>query len=98
MTEPVKQPMLAPVAAGGGVVAGISSAIVALYLTGDCLVYQTRRGECREVITVSVPAVVAGIGSVVGAVGGLWTYNDKLRSPSTTRKRDKLGRYIAEEE
>lgn len=89
------QPLLAPVAAGGGIVAGISAALIGTYQVGDCLAYKVRQGQCDAVVTTAVPAIVAGVGSIVGAVGGLWTFNPSLRAQG--RKRDKQGRYVVEE-
>lgn len=89
------QPLLAPIAAGGGIVAGISAALVGLYQVGDCLAYKTAKGQCDAVVTTAVPAIVAGVGSLVGAAGGLWTYNPALRT--TNRKRDSKGRYIPDD-
>lgn len=78
ISQQITQPLLAPLAAGGGIVAGVSAALVGLYQVGDCLAYKTQRGECDGVISSAVPAIVAGVGSVAGAVGGLWTYNPRL--------------------
>lgn len=98
MTTPlsqVPQPLLAPIATGGGIVAGVSAALVGLYQLGDCLAYKVARGECDRVVSTAVPAIVAGVGSLVGAAGGLWTYNPALRT--TNRKRDSKGRYIPDD-
>lgn len=84
--QQITQPLLAPLAAGGGIVAGVSAALVGLYQVGDCLAYKTQRGECDAVISSAVPAIVAGVGSVAGAVGGLWTYNPRLL-PDVDRRR-----------
>lgn len=89
------QPLLAPVAAGGGIVAGVSAALVGLYQVGDCLAYKVRQGQCDAVVTTAVPAIVAGVGSIVGAAGGLYTYNPSLRA--TGRRRDSKGRYLTED-
>ena len=82
----ITQPLLAPLAAGGGVFAGVSAALIGVYQIGDCLAYKTQRGECDAVIQSAVPAIVAGVGSVAGAVGGLWTYNPRL-VPDVDRRR-----------
>ena len=82
MTEPMqRQPPWAPVAASGGIVAGISAGLIGAYLIGDCIAFKTKRGECDSIIVAGVPAVVAGIGSICGAVGGFWMYNRKLARP-----------------
>lgn len=79
MTSPRDQPLMAPAMLGGGVVAGISAGLIGLYQLGDCLAYKTRRGECDQIVAVAVPAFVAGVGSIAGAMGGLWTLNPRLR-------------------
>lgn len=92
MTTPQQlQPLLAPVAAGGGIVAGLSAALVGLYQLGDCLAYKTQRGECDQTASTAIPAMVAGAGALAGAIGGLWTFNPALRSG--TRRRDPRGRF-----
>ena len=93
--EPVEQPMLAPLAAGGGIVAGISAALIAGYQILDCHAYKSRQGQCDQVITMGIPAVVAGAGAVFSTLGGLWTYNSKLRVPEAPprRRRGPDGRY-----
>jgi len=93
------QPLIAPVAAGGGIVAGISAALIGLYQVADCLAYKTRQGQCDGVVTTAVPAIVAGAGSIAGAVGGLWTFNPSLRGARrsedepTGTDRDEHGRF-----
>jgi hypothetical protein len=85
------QPLMAPLAAGGGIVAGISAGLIGLYQLGDCLAYKTARGQCDQIVAVAVPAIVAGVGSIAGAMGGLWTLNPRLRS--TGQRRDDRGRF-----
>lgn len=92
MTTPRdNQPLMAPLAAGGGIVAGISAGLIGLYQLGDCLAYKTKRGECDQIVAVAVPAIVAGAGSIAGAMGGLWTLNPRLRS--TGQRKDDRGRF-----
>ena len=97
MTPIERQPLMAPLAAGGGIVAGISAGLVGLYQLGDCLAYKTAKGQCDQIVAVAVPAIVAGAGSIAGALGGLWTLNPALRSgaPAGPRKRDEHGRFIS---
>lgn len=86
--------MIAPIAAGGGVVAGISAALIAMYQISDCLAFKSKKGECDSVVSMGVPAMVAGFGAVASTMGGLWTYNKKLREPGErSRKRDENGRF-----
>lgn len=97
--QPILQPIIAPVAAGGGIVAGVSAALIGIYQVSDCLAYKTRQGQCDGVVTTAVPAVVAGAGSIAGAVGGLWTFNPALRAMRrpedgpTGADRDESGRF-----
>lgn len=93
--ELMEQPLLAPLAAGGGIVAGISAALIAGYQILDCHAYKSRQGQCDQVITMGIPAVVAGAGAVFSTLGGLWTYNSKLRIPDAPprRRRGADGRY-----
>lgn len=94
MTTPRdNQPLMAPLAAGGGIVAGISAGLIGLYQLGDCLAYKTKRGECDQIVAVAVPAIVAGAGSIAGAMGGLWTLNPRLRS--TGQRKDDRGRFTS---
>jgi hypothetical protein len=91
-------PSYAPAAAGGGVVAGISAAIIALFMIGDCYSFRIKRGECRETLQIGVPAVVAGFASVLSAWGGYWTKNPHLHgSRKSPRKRDESGRFIRDD-
>lgn len=92
MTTPRDQPLMAPAMLGGGVVAGISAGLIGLYQLGDCLAYKTKRGECDQIVAVAVPAIVAGAGSIAGAMGGLWTLNPRLRS--TGQRKDDRGRFM----
>jgi hypothetical protein len=96
MTTPRdNQPLMAPAMMGGGIVAGISAGLIGIYQLGDCLAYKTKRGECDQIAMVAIPAFVAGVGSIAGAMGGLWTFNPRLRSGSTAR-RDERGRFTGE--
>jgi NhaP-type Na+/H+ or K+/H+ antiporter len=93
------QPILAPIATGGGIVAGISAGIIGAYQLTECFTFRTHRGECDQVVTMAVPAVVAGLGSVIGAIGGLFTYNSRLRAPEVgQRRRDERGRFVPDRE
>lgn len=93
MTSPRDQPLMAPAMLGGGVVAGISAGLIGLYQLGDCLAYKTKRGECDQIVAVAVPAFVAGVGSIAGSFGGLWTLNPRLRGGV---RRDEKGRFTQE--
>lgn len=96
MTPIERQPLAAPLACGGGIVAGISAALIGVFTMVDCFSFRTKRGECNEIVQVSVPAVVAGLAAVSGAWGGLWTINPRLRTG--TRRRDDRGRFVPEGE
>lgn len=92
---PIYRPAMGPAAAGGGVIAGLSAAIVALFLIFDCYSFRTRKDECRETMQIGVPAVVAGFASVLSAWGGFWTKNPALHSSrKEPRRRDEHGRYL----
>lgn len=97
MREPIDQPLLAPIASGGGVVAGISAALIAAYQIADCHVYKNKPGQCDQVVVVGVPAVIAGAGALFGTLGGLWTFNNRLREPEPRqRRRDPRGRFTSD--
>jgi len=91
MTPIQRQPLMAPLAAGGGIVAGVSAAFIGWYQLSDCMAFRTKRGECDQIASVAIPAMVAGAGSIIGAIGGLWTLNPRLRSGGAAR-REQSGR------
>ena len=84
---PPQSPM-ASVAAGGGIVAGISAALIAAYAIMDCHAYKTRQGQCSEIVQIGIPAIVAGLASVSSFFGGYWSYNHTLRRPSVRDERE----------
>lgn len=75
----MRQPMLAPAAFGGSVVAGVAAMLVSGYRIVDCFQYRTERGACDQVIEDNTLPLVAGVAAIAGSFGGLWTYNPALR-------------------
>jgi hypothetical protein len=77
----MKQPVFAPVLAGGGVVGGMAGIFVSGYALVDCFRYERGRGACTQVVEEHVLPLVTGIAAVSGTVGGLFTYNRRLERP-----------------
>lgn len=75
----MRQPMLAPAAFGGSIVAGVAAMLVSGYRIVDCFQYRSERGACDEVIEDNTLPLVAGVAAIAGSFGGLWTYNPALR-------------------
>ena len=73
------QPMLAPAAFGGSVVAGVAAMLVSGYRIVDCVQFRAEQGACDEVISENTLPLVAGVAAIAGSFGGLWTYNPALR-------------------
>jgi hypothetical protein len=75
----MRQPMLAPAAFGGSVVAGVAAMLVSGYRIVDCIQFRTGPGACDQVISDNAMPLVAGVAAIAGSFGGLWTYNPALR-------------------
>jgi DNA-binding NtrC family response regulator len=75
----MRQPMLAPAAFGGSVVAGVAAMLVSGYRIVDCIQFRTGPGACDQVISDNAMPLVAGVAAIAGSFGGLWTYNPSLR-------------------
>lgn len=83
----MRQPMLAPAAFGGSVVAGVAAMLVSGYRIVDCFQYRTERGACDQVISDNAMPLVAGVAAIAGSFGGFFTYNERLESPAARRRR-----------
>ena len=83
----MKQPLLAPLTMGGSIVTGVAAMIVGGYKIADCLRYQAGPGVCNEVVEANALVVVGGVAAIAGPVGGLFTYNEKLEAPGSSRRR-----------
>lgn len=75
----MRQPMLAPAAFGGSVVAGVAAMLVSGYRIVDCVQFRSGPGACDQVISENTLPLVAGVAAIAGSFGGLWTYNPALR-------------------
>jgi len=75
----MRQPILAPAAFGGSVVAGVAAMLVSGYRIVDCIQYRTGPAACDQVISDNALPLVAGVAAIAGSFGGLWTYNPALR-------------------
>jgi hypothetical protein len=74
-----KQPMFAPMALGGSVIAGLVSVLIGGYKIVDCIRYQTTPGQCDSALEENLPVLIAGAAAISGSWGGFNTYNRKLR-------------------
>lgn len=83
----MRQPMLAPAAFGGSVVAGVAAALVSGYRIVDCFQYRSGPGACDEVIEDNTLPLVAGVAAILGSFGGFYTFNEQLESPAARRRR-----------
>ncbi len=77
----MKQPAIAPVAAGGAIIAGVASMFIGGYKIADCLQFRSEYGFCNDVVENNAMSLVAGGAAVAGSVGGLFTYNRRLERP-----------------
>ena len=77
----MKQPLLAPAAVGGSMLAGLTAMLIGGYRIVDCFRFETGRGACDEAVDSNTPAVMAGAAALLGSWGGLFTYNRKLEHP-----------------
>ena len=84
----MKQPMLAPAAFGGSVVAGVAAMLVSGYRIADCLQYRSAPGACDRAIDQNALPLVTGVAAIVGSFGGFFTYNRQLESPLVRRRND----------
>jgi DNA-binding NarL/FixJ family response regulator len=83
----MRQPTWAAPAFGGAVVAGIAAALISGYKIADCLRFQSKPGECSEVLETNALPLVAGIAAIAGPVAGFMTLNPDLESPFTAMRR-----------
>lgn len=79
----MKQPLLAPVAAGGAILTGVSAMLISGYRIADCFQYRDSYGFCNRVVEENTLSLVAGGSAIVGSFGGLFTYNRRLERPDT---------------
>jgi hypothetical protein len=82
----MQQPMLAPAAFGGSVIAGVAAMLVSGYRIADCLQYRSGPGACDSTIDQNALPLVAGMAAIAGSFGGFFTYNRQLESPSSRRR------------
>jgi hypothetical protein len=91
----MKQPLIAPATMGASIVAGVAAILVGGYKIADCLRYQAGPGACDQAVETNAVTIVGGIAAVAGPIGGLFTYNEKLEAPGSSRRRrrwsDELG-------
>lgn len=80
----MKQPVLAPVAMGGGLVGGVAAMLLGGYRITDCLMYKQEMGFCDKVVEQNIMSVVGGVAAIIGTWGGLFTYNKKLERPGSS--------------
>jgi len=77
----MKQPVGAPVVLAAGMVGGITAIIVGSYTIGDCIRYQSQKGECAAEVAEGGKVLAGGLGIVLTGIAGLFTYNRKLERP-----------------
>jgi hypothetical protein len=77
----MKQPVFAPLAAGGGLVTGAAAILVAGYYITDCAIHARGRGACDEVVEAHAFPLLAGAAAVAGTVGGFFSLNTLLDRP-----------------
>jgi hypothetical protein len=77
----MRQPVVAPIAAGGGVVGGVAAVLVSGYFLVDCFRYESGRGACDDAVRQHTLPLVAGAAAIAGTLGGLFTYNRRLDRP-----------------
>lgn len=77
----MKQPAWAPPVFGGAMLAGVAAAVISGYEITDCLRFQSRQGQCSDIIQSNALPLVAGLAAVLGPLGGYFTLNASLESP-----------------
>lgn len=89
----MRQPIAAPIAAGGGVVGGLAAMLLSGYFLVDCFRYESGRGACDDAVREHTLPLVAGAAAIAGTIGGLFTYNRRLDRPgrSDEDERNPLG-------
>lgn len=87
----MKQPLIAPATMGASIVAGVAAMLVGGYKIADCLRYQAGPSACDQVVEANAITIVGGFAAIAGPFGGLFTYNDNLEPPGSTRRRRRLG-------
>lgn len=75
----MRQPTWAAPTFGGAIVAGVAAALISGYKIGDCIRFQSKPGECSEVIEANALPLVAGIAAIAGPLAGFMTLNPSLR-------------------
>jgi hypothetical protein len=83
----MKQPLIAPATMGASIVAGVAAMLVGGYKIADCLRYQAGPSACDQVVEANAITIVGGFAAIAGPFGGLFTYNDSLEPPGSTRRR-----------
>lgn len=74
----MQQNAAAPVVAGASAIGGMAALIFGLFAIGDCMRFQTARGECDDVVKENSGHIVLGFFAAAGAVGGFFTINPML--------------------
>ena len=87
----MKQPLIAPATMGASIVAGVAAMLVGGYKIADCLRYQAGPSACDQVVEANAITIVGGFAAVAGPFGGLFTYNEGLEPPGSSRRRRRLG-------
>ena len=66
--------------------AAVSAGIVAFWSVTDCIRFQSKPGQCDDVVSAHAPTFVAAAAAVAGAVGS-WAMGYETFNPSLSRKR-----------
>jgi hypothetical protein len=72
--------------AAGSLFAAVSAGIVALWAVADCIRFQTKPGQCDDVVSAHSPTFVAAAAAVAGAIGS-WAMGYETFNPALTRRR-----------
>jgi hypothetical protein len=83
----MRQPTWAAPTFGGAIVAGVAAALISGYKMADCLRFQSKPGECSEVIEGNALPLVAGIAAIAGPLAGFFTLNPDLDSSLAAGRR-----------
>jgi hypothetical protein len=90
----MRQPPLAPAALGTSVVVGIAAMLSGIYQVADCLRYQSRPGQCTDVIETQALPIVAGLAAIGGGWGGFNTINPELSRNGHPGRDPATGRFV----
>lgn len=84
----MKQPKAAPIVAAGTAAAGLGALLFALFGVVDCLRFQTKPGQCNEVVRENATILAMGLLGVAGPLSGYFTLNPMLGTldPERIRK------------